>query len=133
LEEFRFFRLPVFIDFGDVPVGDLLETRLGAALFVVGDSLVVLGLAQVIEGVAADVAHGDARIFRLLVHGLDEFLAASFRPRPVRTVPRSRSRALTALCMRCSASVKMPSIMAPPRPPTNYGTSRQPGRDVNTA
>jgi hypothetical protein len=62
-------------DLGDEAVGHLLQVDERMTLVVLGHFLVLEQLLQVIVGIAADVAHGDARGLRFLVHDLGELPA----------------------------------------------------------
>src|SRR5690606_21162824 len=58
-----------------VAIGEILEAILGAPLVVLGDQLLVLHLAQIVERLAAYVAQRDLRLLDLLAHHLHQALA----------------------------------------------------------
>jgi hypothetical protein len=60
----------------DVVVGELLDAVLGAVLLVAPHLALVDELLQVVNRVAAHVAHGDPPLLRHVAHDLDELLAA---------------------------------------------------------
>src|SRR5581483_3466659 len=75
LHHFRFFALQQIVDLRDVLVGELLHARLGRALLVVADIALLHQLLEMLDRVAANVAHGDAAFLRHLPDHLDELLA----------------------------------------------------------
>ena len=62
LHDLGFFSLQRSVHLGDVLVGQLLHSGLGAARIVLGQAVVLLGLLDGAVRVAADVAQGDARL-----------------------------------------------------------------------
>src|ERR1700688_357793 len=76
LEDLSLLPLDGVVDPGDELIGDLLHIdELGGDL-VLADVAVLLDAAQMVDLVAADVAHGDARLLGLAMNHLDEVLAA---------------------------------------------------------
>src|SRR5438105_9226152 len=73
-----FFRRDQPIDLGDRAVGELLQLVERAALFVLGDFLVLHQLLGVFVGVAAHVAHCDLGLFAFVPRHLGELAAAFF-------------------------------------------------------
>src|SRR5579859_5374583 len=59
----------------DELVGQLLQPILSAPLVLLRDATILFGFAEVIEGVAAAVAHGNSRFLGAVVHLLDELFA----------------------------------------------------------
>src|ERR1043166_1617419 len=71
-----FFFLQELVDVGDVPVGHFLDFVLRAALVVLGHLVLLQRLLELVDRVAARVAHRYAGVLRLVAHHLDEVLAA---------------------------------------------------------
>src|SRR5271169_5936166 len=74
-QQVRFLGLEDLVDLGNIAVGKLLHVGLRVALVVLRNRVLLEQLLQVLVGVAADVAHGNARIFGLVPHHLDQILA----------------------------------------------------------
>src|ERR1700694_334275 len=71
----RFLGVQRFVDFADVAIGELLDVVLRPALVVFGYRLGLEEILEMGDGVALDIAHGNARRLGFLVHHLDQFLA----------------------------------------------------------
>ena len=69
----------IFVDVGDGSVGRLLHLVGLALLLVLADFAVLLGLLEVVEPVATDMADRDAGRLGIFVRNLDELLAAILR------------------------------------------------------
>src|SRR5262245_1872552 len=67
-----FFFLQELVDVGDMPVGHLLHLVLRAALVVLGDLVLLQRLLELVDRVAARVAHRHAGVFGLVAHHLDQ-------------------------------------------------------------
>src|SRR5204862_5800382 len=67
------------VDFGDVPVGELLDLVLRAPFLVFGHGLVFQQFLERMIGVAARVAHSDLGILSLVLDYLDQIAAAFLR------------------------------------------------------
>src|SRR5436190_8002810 len=79
LEDLGFLALQQLIDLLRVVVGELLDALLRAVLLVLADLALVDELLEVVDRVAADVAHCDAPLLGHPAHDLDELLAALLR------------------------------------------------------
>lgn len=75
--DLRFLFLQVSVNFGDEFIGQLLRFFLTDSSFVFGDHAAFSFFLEEIDGVSADVANGDASVFR---HSADDFseLEAAF-------------------------------------------------------
>src|SRR5690349_6487275 len=76
LHDFLFLARKHLIDLGDMRVGDLLDFAGLTLLVVLADGLVLELLLQGVDAVAPHVSDGDARLLRIFVRDLHEFLAA---------------------------------------------------------
>src|SRR6267142_6587838 len=74
-----FFCRDHLVDFGDVPVGELLDLVLRTSFLVFGHGLAFEQFLERMIGVAARVAHGDLGIFPLVLDYLDQIAAALLR------------------------------------------------------
>ena len=79
IHDFLFLGRTLFVDFGHVPVRQLLDVVGGLLEFVLGDGLVLFQLLELVVGVAADVADGDLGFLAGLAGELAEFTGV--RPR----------------------------------------------------
>src|SRR5579871_5466038 len=75
-EDLFFLGRKQLVDFADGAVGRLLHIGGEALGIILGDLVPLLELLDQIEAVAADMADGDARGFRIFVRDLHELLAA---------------------------------------------------------
>src|SRR5450755_1081551 len=64
------------VDFADVAIGEFLDVVLRPALVVFGDGLGLEQFFEVGDGIASDIAHGNACGLGLLVHDLHQFLSS---------------------------------------------------------
>src|SRR5688572_20879843 len=75
LQQLFFFLGQHLVDFVDVPVRELLDLLLDAAVVVLGNQLLLQHFLEFVHEVAAHRAHGDARVLRLVPGDLGELLA----------------------------------------------------------
>src|SRR6478735_6160134 len=75
LHDLRFLALQQLVDLVDVVVRELLDALLGPVLLVAAGVTLVDQLLEVVDRVAAHVAHGDLPLLRHVAHDLDELLA----------------------------------------------------------
>src|SRR5262245_37868185 len=80
-ENFLFLFLEQLVHPRAEAVGRLLDLLVRAPLLVLGDLLVLGQSLELVVGLAAHVADGDAALFRHLAHGLGQLLAALLRQR----------------------------------------------------
>src|SRR2546421_7247125 len=79
LEDLRLFALEQLVDLLRVVVRELLDALLRAVLLVFADLALVDKFLEVVDRVAADVAHGDASLLGHPAHDLDELFASLLR------------------------------------------------------
>src|SRR3546814_8558944 len=75
LQDFLFLRRRGRIDLGDRVVGHLLDFGAEPFVLVFADLVLLLVGLEAVHAVAAYVAHGDPRLFRILAGELGQFLA----------------------------------------------------------
>ncbi len=61
--DFCFFSLADFVDFFDEFVGELLHLVLAPEELVLRDHFLLLKLSEILQRIAAQIAHGDAALF----------------------------------------------------------------------
>ena len=79
LHQFLFLLGAHLVDLLDVLVGEILNVLFGLLLVVLGQFALLLGLLDVVDCVAADVADGDLAGLGILMDLLDELLTALLR------------------------------------------------------
>jgi hypothetical protein len=81
LHDLLFFRDQELLDIGDVFVRELLHFGFRSPLVVLRNQLFLQGFFDVVHDIAADVADGHARIFRIMLSHLRDLAAALFGER----------------------------------------------------